>query len=109
MKKKIIILVSILVIALAIGGLVYASVTLNKKTEEMENHLIEISFTELQKKIDNKETFILVYTQESCSHCMMYKPTLKEEFFFLINISYFSGAFNTTFLIKLYKSSNLRS
>lgn len=78
MKKKIIILVSILVIALAIGGLVYASVTLNKKTEEMENHLIEISFTELQKKIDNKETFILVYTQESCSHCMMYKPTLKE-------------------------------
>lgn len=78
MKKGIIIIISILVVFLSIGGLIYASVTLNKKSEEMENHLVEISFTELQEKIDNKETFILVYTQESCSHCMMYKPTLKE-------------------------------
>lgn len=78
MKKKILITAGILVVILAIAGLIYASMTLNKKEQEMENHLIELTFDELQEKVDNKETFILVFTQESCSHCMVYKPTLKE-------------------------------
>lgn len=78
MKKKIIIIAIVLVILLSIGGLIYASSTLNKKTENEDKHLIVISFSELQEKINNKETFILLLSQESCSHCAEYKPIFKK-------------------------------
>lgn len=41
-----------------------------------ENNLIEIDGTELLKKLENKETFILVFTQTGCVHCSEYKPIL---------------------------------
>ena len=31
-----------------------------------------------EKKVNNKDTFILVLTQKQCSHCAEYKPVLKE-------------------------------
>lgn len=78
MRKKIILFGVIAVIALAAAGLIYASSELNKKEELENSYLIELTFDELQKKIDNKDTFILVLTQTSCSHCIEYKPTLKK-------------------------------
>lgn len=38
--------------------------------------MISITGEELLEKIENKETFILAFTQEGCSHCEEYKPVL---------------------------------
>ena len=78
MKKKVIIISVLAVAIIAISLLVYASIKLNGQAEEEDSHLIEISFSELQEKIDNKETFIFVITQKQCSHCAEYKPVLKK-------------------------------
>ena len=50
----------------------------NKKDENEEEYLVQISLNELEEKVSNKESFILVITQTDCSHCKQYKPTLKE-------------------------------
>lgn len=78
MKKKIIIIATISIIILSIIGLIYASKTLNEKTENEDKYLITIKFDELKKKIENKESFILLISQEQCSHCAEYKPILKK-------------------------------
>ena len=78
MKKNIFIIIGIVIVALAIAGLVYASTTLNKKNNDVDSHLVELNMSELQSKIENKETFILVISQTDCSHCAEYKPILKE-------------------------------
>lgn len=78
MKKNILIIGTFIVIILAIISLIYASTILHGKEVNEDKHLIELTFEELQKKIDNKETFILLISQTQCSHCMEYKPTLKK-------------------------------
>ena len=78
MKKNILTIIGIILVCLAVIGLVFASKTLNQKNKEEDNHLIEISITELQEKVNNKETFILLISQTNCSHCAEYKPVLKE-------------------------------
>lgn len=77
MKTKIIYSIVAIILILSIAGLVYAGITLNKKKTFEDNHLIELSFSELQEKIANKDSFILVITQTDCPHCAEYKPTLK--------------------------------
>lgn len=51
-------------------------------TDKTESKLKNISVTELENKIENKETFVLVISQTGCSHCEQYLPeldrTLKE-------------------------------
>ena len=37
----------------------------------------ELKSNDVIKKINNKDTFVLCVSQTTCSHCMMYKPTLK--------------------------------
>ncbi len=78
MKKKLIKYSIIAVVLIAVGGLVYASTKLNSKIKEEDSHLIEITYDELQKKVDNKESFILLFSQTQCSHCAEYKPVLKK-------------------------------
>jgi len=46
--------------------------------EDSDKYLVSISLNELEEKVANKESFILVITQTDCSHCKQYKPTLKE-------------------------------
>lgn len=41
------------------------------------NYLQKINYKELEKMIDNKETFILEITQDGCSHCEEFTPRLK--------------------------------
>lgn len=38
----------------------------------------ELSFDELQNKIDNKDSFVLVIGSNTCSACAMYKKTMEE-------------------------------
>lgn len=77
MKTKIVYGIIGIVVFLSIIGIIYAGITLNKKKEIEDNHLIELTFSELQEKVANKDSFILVITQTDCSHCAEYKPTLK--------------------------------
>ena len=37
-----------------------------------------MDFKELEEKIKNKESFILLISQESCSHCEDYTPKIKK-------------------------------
>lgn len=50
--------------------------------EDKNSSLVNITTTELESKIENKDTFILVLSQTGCSHCEQYLPeldrTLKE-------------------------------
>ena len=97
MKEKIIKYAIILVIALAIGGIIYAGVILNKKDKKGDEHLIELKFSELEDKINKKEDFILVVTQTNCSHCESYKPILKDV---LVNYDIVAYEINTKKLSK---------
>lgn len=78
MKKKLGIIIGTAVIAIAFGFLMYACIVSALHNHALNKTLESIKFAELQEKIDNKESFILVYTQKSCSHCQQYKPVLKE-------------------------------
>lgn len=40
--------------------------------------ITELSFEEYQTKIENKDSFILVLAQTTCSHCKVYKKYLNE-------------------------------
>ncbi len=66
-NKKAIIIVAILIFILA--GLIFSGVLENK-------YLKEIKYDEVINKIDNKESFVLLLSQTTCSHCMEYKPKL---------------------------------
>ena len=69
MKKKIVILIICLV--LLIGG-IFIITGLNK------GGLEKISNKELLTKIENKESFILMVGQTTCSHCLEYRPRLEK-------------------------------
>ena len=69
MKKKIIIGSIILIVIIGI----IVSFSLFK-----EKYLITLNAQELQEKIEAKDDFILVISQEGCSHCKAYIPVLKD-------------------------------
>lgn len=68
MKKKVIILCSFCLVIL-IGAIVADRIM-------AKSNLIEIKYKEVMKKIENKETFILLVSQTFCDHCKEYKPKL---------------------------------
>jgi predicted bacteriocin transport accessory protein len=70
MKKKWIILGSI-IIALTLLGVI-----LSFSLKSKPNNIINISGEEVLEKIKNKESFILIRTQDGCHYCEEYKPIL---------------------------------
>ena len=77
MKKTLILL--LIMISLFIGGCSNkeeSSTEDNNNQVEQKGELVVLSFDELQAKIDNKDSFILVVTQTTCSHCAEYRPIL---------------------------------
>lgn len=78
MKKKQII--TGIVLILIVVGLCFGIFMLAKYMEKKEEspYFIELTGTELQKKVENKESFILVVTRSGCEYCEMYKPTFRE-------------------------------
>lgn len=78
MKKKTMIFLGTTIIVAAFGFLIFAMVSEGMTNAAKDKTLISISFNELEKKVNNKDTFILVLTQKQCSHCAEYKPVLKE-------------------------------
>ena len=70
MKKRVIILCSICFFVL-IGALVADRIIAN-------SYLKQIKYDEVMEKIQNKESFILLVSQTTCSHCKEYKPVFKK-------------------------------
>ena len=70
MKKKNIIITSILIFTISII-LSYIFIVNNNK-------LIKLSYTELIEKVENKDSFVLCVTATECIHCQEYKPKLKK-------------------------------
>ena len=77
-NSKIAIIIISIISILSIGGLIYASIVLNKKEQDLSKYLVELSYKELKNKLDKKDSFILVITRTDCSHCAVFKPKLKE-------------------------------
>ena len=75
MKNKTRNIILFLVIAIVVATGVFLVYKL-AFTEQKESKLVNISVTELENKINNKETFILVISQTGCSHCEQYLPEL---------------------------------
>ena len=71
MKKNNIII--LIVILISIIGFIFIKNNINKTGE-----LIEVNYKQVKEKVINKENFILVITQSTCSHCATYKPKVKE-------------------------------
>ena len=78
MNKKVILFIVIVIIIASAIGLIYASSILKGEEINEDNHLVILNFDELENKVNNKETFILVITQTNCPHCLAYKPMLKK-------------------------------
>jgi len=78
MKKKMAIIAVLIVALLAIGFMIYGAIVLKNKEKNLDKYLVELKINELQEKIDAKESFILVISQTTCSHCAEYKPRLKQ-------------------------------
>ena len=70
MKKKETALLIIAFICLVgiVGILIYLNI----------NYFKELSYKEVMQKINNKESFVLVITQTTCSHCESFKPKVKQ-------------------------------
>ena len=71
-KKNIIITIIILIIITTIFFILINNNQNNNK------RLIELTYDEIIEKTNNKDDFILVFTHSTCSHCVTYKPKLKE-------------------------------
>ena len=69
-KKKVMILVIFCLLILA--GAVIADRIMGK------SYFNEISFNDIMEKIENKEDVVLLISQTTCSHCISYKPKLKD-------------------------------
>lgn len=70
MKKRVIILCSICILIL-IGALVADRIITN-------SYLKQLKYDEVMEKIQNKESFILLVSQTTCSHCKEYKPVFRK-------------------------------
>ena len=74
-KNNIIIVIAIILLIVLI---VFLTIYKNNNTIDENIGLKEISYTELKKKINNKEDVIVLFSQTTCSHCAKFKPILRE-------------------------------
>ena len=74
MKNKSNIFYIIVVIAIIlIAFILIATLSSNNKAS-----LINLTYKQVEEKIDNKDSFILVVSQSTCTHCASYKPKLEK-------------------------------
>lgn len=72
MKKKYII-IGLTILVFLMGLFVYLATT----KQNNKNYIKEITLANLEEKLNNKESFVLVITQTGCGHCNSYKPILQ--------------------------------
>ena len=69
---------NILIIAMIIFVILIAVLIINKVNTPKKGNLISITYTTLQEKIKNKDNFIFIVSQSTCTHCASYKKELKK-------------------------------
>ena len=98
-KNNIIILVASILLIILISFLIICNLNSGGK-------LIKLSYKEVQNKIDNKETFVLVLSQSTCSHCADYKPKLiniaKENNINIYYLDYDTDTYDTEKILKFF-------
>ncbi len=72
MKKKNIIIILAIIVFIALVSILIINNQTNKK-----GNLISITYKEIQEKVNNKDSFILIVSQTTCSHCANFKPKVK--------------------------------
>lgn len=72
MKKNNTLYIILTIILIAI-----ISILIINNNNQPKGEYREITYNEINKKIENKETFILIVSQSTCSHCATYKPKIK--------------------------------
>ncbi|MCI8575668.1 MAG: thioredoxin family protein [Bacilli bacterium] len=91
MKKKWIILGSIIIGISLLATILYFCL------KPAQNNILSISGADVLEKIKNKETFILIRTQDGCHYCEEYKPILNRV---LTENNIYAYELNTTNLAK---------
>lgn len=82
MKKKDICLIAGLIIVIVLGCFIMKGEK-SQPTYKLpltlsgEKGLTLLSYKEYQDKIDNKESFVVILSRESCSHCQNFLPVAK--------------------------------
>ena len=71
MKNKIV------YIALAIFVLIIVVLLVNYANTPKPGSFIQLDYKALTKKVENKDSFILVTSKSTCSHCASYKPKIE--------------------------------
>jgi len=71
-KKKFLIGFIIFIFVCLVGIVLVSSINSPK-----DGNLIEVSYEEIVNKVDNEDSFVLVISQSTCSHCATYRPKLK--------------------------------
>lgn len=66
-------LIIVIVAIILIAGAAFLFMSKNLKTDSVKT----INISEFKEKINNHENFVLVVTQEGCTHCKSYLPTLR--------------------------------
>ena len=61
---------------IGIGILIILFISLLIFGKNEDNSVVLLNMTKLQEKIKNKDTFVLVITQDGCSHCKNYEPIM---------------------------------
>lgn len=72
-KKNVIFTIAIIIFIIMISILIINNIINNKS-----GSLIELNYQQLKEKINNKDDFILIVSQTTCSHCASYKPKVKK-------------------------------
>ena len=64
----------VLLVVIGVSCLAYYFINKNKAGEYKHINMLKIS--DLKEKIDNKDSFILIISQDQCSHCKAYLPVM---------------------------------
>ena len=74
MKNKSNIFYIIVVIAIILIAFILIATLSNTN----KANLISLTYKQVEEKIDNEDSFILVVSQSTCTHCATYKPKLEK-------------------------------
>lgn len=74
MKNKSNIFYIIVVIAIILIAFILIATLSNTN----KANLISLTYKQVEEKIDNEDSFILVVSQSTCTHCTTYKPKLEK-------------------------------
>ncbi len=64
-------------IALAIFVLIIAILLVNYANTPKPGSFIQLDYKKVVKKVEDKDSFILVVSKSTCSHCASYKPKIE--------------------------------